>query len=105
MSTTPKAWMVTIHYGDGETGAASDVYAGTPEAAEQIAEERSRGFGFISRPIPLYGEHSQPLADELATVKAERDELRAALEKISRDTPDGLAYETARAILEKYPKP
>ncbi len=79
MSTTPKAWMVTIHYGDGETGAASDVYAGTPEAAEQIAEERSRGFGFISRPIPLYGEHSQPLADELATVKAERDEMREAV--------------------------
>ncbi len=117
MSTTPKAWMVTIHYGDGESGAASDVYAGTPEAAERIAEERSRGFGFISSPIPLYAEHSQPLVDELATVKAERDDLREALEKIEdhfdmdgydADAWKNLALEmasAARSILDKYPKP
>lgn len=101
MSTTPKAWMVTIHYGDGETGAASDVYAGTPEAVERIAEERSRGFGFISSPIPLYAEVAQPLADE-------RDELReivVAFVQWMKMQRKEAPIKKAEAYLTKYPQP
>lgn len=117
MSTTPKAWMVTIHYGDEETGASSDVYAGTPEAAERIAEERSHWFGVVGSLIPLYTEVAHPLVDELALVKAERDELREALEKIEdhfdmdgydADAWKNLALEmasAARSVLAKHPKP
>lgn len=80
-------------------------------------------------------EHSQPLADELATVKAELDELREALERLCRlpqhgihggpltlvkglyedgtdetsarhcGSLDPLDFKHARAILEKYHKP
>ncbi len=53
-------------------------------------------------------EHSQPIADELATVKAERDEMREALELIANTDPDeGTAWfhRIADAILQKFPKP
>ncbi len=51
-------------------------------------------------------EHSQPLSDELAQVKAERDEMRKALDAIANNGMDARqCMEAARAILEKYPKP
>lgn len=55
-------------------------------------------------------EHSQPLADELAQVKAERDELREALNEMLGADPESrlatlAAAQYARTILAKYPKP
>lgn len=54
--------------------------------------------------VEVFAMFAQPLADELATVKAERDELRALLEE-SQHSIGGDWRERRDTILTRYPKP